>query len=200
MCFARAALHGAPGDCSARRRTTAKQPASQRLGSATMRAWLFRRGSAKDADRLMAGRQRLHPPADDRRRGAFQRARRSMRKRRGSPRPVPMHSRPRTRIWRSSLPSRRSRRELIAASAHGHRTGRCGRGKPSGPPKAVGASLRDRRTCLEIEGGRIPLWRARWRSGATFVANDCHLGPGDRLWLITGPTWAANPLSSGRRR
>ena len=42
--------------------------------------------------------------------------------------------------------------------------------------------------CLEIEGGRHPVVeRALAQSGERFVANDCHLGPSDRLWLITGP-------------
>ena len=42
--------------------------------------------------------------------------------------------------------------------------------------------------CLEIEGGRHPVVeRALARSGERFVANDCCLGPADRLWLITGP-------------
>ena len=42
--------------------------------------------------------------------------------------------------------------------------------------------------CLEIEGGRHPVVEsALARSGDRFVANDCNLGPADRLWLITGP-------------
>jgi DNA mismatch repair protein MutS len=42
--------------------------------------------------------------------------------------------------------------------------------------------------CLEIDGGRHPVVeRALTRSGDRFVANDCCLGPSDRLWLITGP-------------
>jgi DNA mismatch repair protein MutS len=42
--------------------------------------------------------------------------------------------------------------------------------------------------CLEIEGGRHPVVeRALAGSGERFVANDCQLGPADRLWLITGP-------------
>ncbi|WP_344709620.1 DNA mismatch repair protein MutS [Sphingomonas humi] len=42
--------------------------------------------------------------------------------------------------------------------------------------------------CLEIEAGRHPVVeRALSRSGERFVANDCCLGPTDRLWLITGP-------------
>jgi DNA mismatch repair protein MutS len=42
--------------------------------------------------------------------------------------------------------------------------------------------------CLEIEGGSHPVVEAALaRSGGRFVANDCALGPGDRLWLIGGP-------------
>jgi DNA mismatch repair protein MutS len=42
--------------------------------------------------------------------------------------------------------------------------------------------------CLEIEGGRHPVVEeALAREGERFVANDCALGPSDRLWLITGP-------------
>ena len=42
--------------------------------------------------------------------------------------------------------------------------------------------------CLEIEGGRHPVVEAALaQSGERFIANDLHLGPNDRLWLITGP-------------
>jgi DNA mismatch repair protein MutS len=42
--------------------------------------------------------------------------------------------------------------------------------------------------CLEIEGGRHPVVEeALAREGERFVANDCSMGPNDRLWLITGP-------------
>ena len=42
--------------------------------------------------------------------------------------------------------------------------------------------------CLEIEGGRHPVVEAALAaSGERFIANDCMLGPNDRLWLITGP-------------
>ena len=42
--------------------------------------------------------------------------------------------------------------------------------------------------CLEIEGGRHPVVEsALAASGQRFIANDCSLGPNDRLWLITGP-------------
>ena len=46
----------------------------------------------------------------------------------------------------------------------------------------------DDNPCLEIEGGRHPVVEAALeRDGERFVANDCALGPQDRLWLITGP-------------
>jgi DNA mismatch repair protein MutS len=42
--------------------------------------------------------------------------------------------------------------------------------------------------CLELESGRHPVVEeALARDGERFVANDCALGPNDRLWLITGP-------------
>jgi DNA mismatch repair protein MutS len=42
--------------------------------------------------------------------------------------------------------------------------------------------------CLELEGGRHPVVEEALRqAGERFVANDCVLGPSDRLWLITGP-------------
>jgi DNA mismatch repair protein MutS len=42
--------------------------------------------------------------------------------------------------------------------------------------------------CLEIEGGRHPVVEsALAQGGERFIANDCSLGPDDRLWLITGP-------------
>jgi DNA mismatch repair protein MutS len=42
--------------------------------------------------------------------------------------------------------------------------------------------------CLELEGSRHPVVeQALAASGDRFVANDCAMGPGDRLWLITGP-------------
>ncbi|MEE4201023.1 DNA mismatch repair protein MutS [Erythrobacter sp.] len=41
---------------------------------------------------------------------------------------------------------------------------------------------------LAIEGGRHPIVEAALRkTGERFVANDCTLGPDDRLWLIGGP-------------
>src|SRR5690606_3344482 len=46
---------------------------------------------------------------------------------------------------------------------------------------------------LEIEGGRHPVVEAALASpknggaGERFVANDCALGPADRLWLVGGP-------------
>lgn len=42
--------------------------------------------------------------------------------------------------------------------------------------------------CLDIAEGRHPVVEAALtRSGDAFVANDCVLGPEDRLWLVTGP-------------
>ncbi|MBA3897855.1 MAG: DNA mismatch repair protein MutS, partial [Sphingomonadaceae bacterium] len=42
--------------------------------------------------------------------------------------------------------------------------------------------------CLEIEGGRHPVVEAAVaKTGGRFVANDCKLSEGDRLWLVTGP-------------
>ena len=42
--------------------------------------------------------------------------------------------------------------------------------------------------CIEIEGGRHPVVEeALAEAGERFVANDCAMGPTDRLWLITGP-------------
>ncbi|MSO84389.1 MAG: DNA mismatch repair protein MutS [Rhodospirillales bacterium] len=45
---------------------------------------------------------------------------------------------------------------------------------------------------LRIEGGRHPVVEAALKreGGLTFVANDCALGPGARLWLLTGPNMA----------
>jgi DNA mismatch repair protein MutS len=45
---------------------------------------------------------------------------------------------------------------------------------------------------FQIEGGRHPVVEAvlnQTHAGA-FVANDCDLSPGDRLWLLTGPNMA----------
>ncbi|MCC4253471.1 MAG: DNA mismatch repair protein MutS [Pseudomonadota bacterium] len=42
--------------------------------------------------------------------------------------------------------------------------------------------------CLDIVGGRHPVVEdALRREGQPFVANDCRLSQGDRLWLVTGP-------------
>ena len=42
--------------------------------------------------------------------------------------------------------------------------------------------------CLELEAARHPVVEEALRQdGERFVANDCALGPSDRLWLITGP-------------
>lgn len=42
--------------------------------------------------------------------------------------------------------------------------------------------------CLDISGGRHPVVEAALgKDGTAFIANDCSLGAGDRLWLVTGP-------------
>ncbi|RDE05776.1 DNA mismatch repair protein MutS [Sphingomonas aracearum] len=42
--------------------------------------------------------------------------------------------------------------------------------------------------CFEVEGGRHPVVEdALAKSGQRFVANDCVLTEGSRLWLVTGP-------------
>ncbi len=42
--------------------------------------------------------------------------------------------------------------------------------------------------CFEVTGGRHPVVEAAVaRSGERFVANDCQLSEGSRLWLVTGP-------------
>ena len=42
--------------------------------------------------------------------------------------------------------------------------------------------------CLDVTDGRHPVVEnAVAKSGGRFVANDCRLGPHDRLWLVTGP-------------
>jgi DNA mismatch repair protein MutS len=42
--------------------------------------------------------------------------------------------------------------------------------------------------CLEVEGGRHPVVEAALaKAGERFVANDCRLSEGARLWLVTGP-------------
>jgi len=45
---------------------------------------------------------------------------------------------------------------------------------------------------FQIDGGRHPVVEAALRAAnsASFVANDCDLSPGNRLWLITGPNMA----------
>ena len=44
------------------------------------------------------------------------------------------------------------------------------------------------RACFEVEGGRHPVVEAAVaRAGGRFVANDCRLSEGARLWLVTGP-------------
>lgn len=43
-------------------------------------------------------------------------------------------------------------------------------------------------SCFEVTGGRHPVVEAAVaRSGERFVANDCSLSEGSRLWLVTGP-------------
>ncbi|HEX8258506.1 MAG TPA: DNA mismatch repair protein MutS [Allosphingosinicella sp.] len=42
--------------------------------------------------------------------------------------------------------------------------------------------------CFDIEGGRHPVVEEAVRTaGGRFVANDCRLSEGERLWLVTGP-------------
>ena len=49
----------------------------------------------------------------------------------------------------------------------------------------------DAGTGFEIAGGRHPVVEAALRrQHAAFVANDCDLGAGQRLWLLTGPNMA----------
>lgn len=50
----------------------------------------------------------------------------------------------------------------------------------------------DDSTAFAIEGGRHPVVEAALRAanGGAFVANDCDLSAGNRLWLITGPNMA----------
>ncbi|MBE1237153.1 DNA mismatch repair protein MutS [Phaeovibrio sulfidiphilus] len=45
---------------------------------------------------------------------------------------------------------------------------------------------------FHIEGGRHPVVEDALRASgeSAFVANDCDLGPGNRLWLLTGPNMA----------
>lgn len=64
------------------------------------------------------------------------------------------------------------------ASGHAHRAAEGGWARPRLTDEA----------CLEIEAARHPVVEAALRdSGERFVANDLAMGPGDRLWLITGP-------------
>lgn len=51
----------------------------------------------------------------------------------------------------------------------------------------------DDSTAFHVEGGRHPVVEAaleRAGEGQVFVANDCDLGEGRRLWLLTGPNMA----------
>src|SRR3546814_9633537 len=46
---------------------------------------------------------------------------------------------------------------------------------------------------FEIRGGRHPVVEAvltRAGQGEQFIANDCNLGDGQKLWLLTGPNMA----------
>ncbi len=52
--------------------------------------------------------------------------------------------------------------------------------------------LVDDSLCFKVENGRHPVVEAALEKNHTdhFVANDCDLDPGNRLWLITGPNMA----------
>jgi DNA mismatch repair protein MutS len=52
--------------------------------------------------------------------------------------------------------------------------------------------LLDEETGFEIHGGRHPVVEAALAASEAkpFVANDCNLGEGGRLWLVTGPNMA----------
>jgi DNA mismatch repair protein MutS len=55
------------------------------------------------------------------------------------------------------------------------------------------------RACLEIEGARHPVVEAALATkGERFVANDCRLGPDDRLWLVGGPNMGGKSTFLGR--
>ena len=72
------------------------------------------------------------------------------------------------------------RRDVAAARAE--RAAEVGWRRPQFAP-ADGADQ-----CLDIVGGRHPVVEdALRRDGQPFVANDCRLSQGDRLWLVTGP-------------
>jgi DNA mismatch repair protein MutS len=67
---------------------------------------------------------------------------------------------------------------LDVAASHAHRAAEGGWSRPA---------IADH-PCLEVEAGRHPVVEAALsKSGERFVANDCSIGPDDRLWLITGP-------------
>ena len=53
---------------------------------------------------------------------------------------------------------------------------------------------------FHVEGGRHPVVEAVRAGDGEFVANDCALAPGARLWLLTAPTWPARAPSCGRTR
>jgi DNA mismatch repair protein MutS len=49
----------------------------------------------------------------------------------------------------------------------------------------------DESSAFAISGGRHPVVEeARQKQAEPFIANDCDLGPGHRLWLLTGPNMA----------
>ena len=46
-------------------------------------------------------------------------------------------------------------------------------------------------TALEIDGGRHPVAERLLEAlGRAFIANDCHIGGSNRLWVLTGPNMA----------
>jgi DNA mismatch repair protein MutS len=45
-------------------------------------------------------------------------------------------------------------------------------------------------TAFEVSGGRHPVVEAHLPAGAAFIANDCVLETGQRVWLLTGPNMA----------
>jgi DNA mismatch repair protein MutS len=67
---------------------------------------------------------------------------------------------------------------IDVAASHAERAAEGGWSRPaiSGEPE------------LMIEGGRHPVVEAALaRAGERFIANDCHLSPDNRLWLVGGP-------------
>ncbi|WP_194955796.1 DNA mismatch repair protein MutS [Tsuneonella amylolytica] len=67
---------------------------------------------------------------------------------------------------------------IDVAASHAERAAEGGWARPTIVEEAV----------LEVEGGRHPVVEAALAGARErFVANDCRLGPDDRLWLIGGP-------------